>query len=342
MNIGLFTSVFFNNIGNGFIDLGAEVALKRAMPDNYELVKISQCANFAASMGKSFMLKENPIVNWVWVNLMQKFASKLHDKAYQTISTLDVQSIPKLVKLDYMVIPGCVLTVPFFSIYGKLLEEKSNEGCKLIFMGASGNFYTDYEVNIVSEYLKKLKPLAIMTRDSIAYNNYKTLAEYTYNGIDNVFFVNLLNIPRVKTNPDSYVVVNIEEPKHKHIKEKVVQKLEKKGKNIIFSNHKPFPYSKITKLVKNDEIISDYPLDYLMLYRNADEVYSDRVHACIPTLSFGNKATLFSDSPRKALFENVGIGKIDNKPMQVEDLARKQDEQINFLAKVLEGDGGIL
>lgn len=37
------------------------------------------------------------------------------------------------------------------------------------------------------------------------------------------------------------------------------------------------------------------------------QVYSDRVHACIPTLAFGNKARLFSNSPRIALFENAKI-----------------------------------
>lgn len=31
MKIGLFTSVYFNNIGNGFIDLGAEETLKAAL-----------------------------------------------------------------------------------------------------------------------------------------------------------------------------------------------------------------------------------------------------------------------------------------------------------------------
>jgi hypothetical protein len=30
--IGLFTSVYFNNIGNGFIDLGCEAQLKEATP----------------------------------------------------------------------------------------------------------------------------------------------------------------------------------------------------------------------------------------------------------------------------------------------------------------------
>ena len=115
MKIGLFTSVFFNNIGNGFIDLGAEATIKAAMPNDAEIVKLSQCANFAASMGKSFALKENPIINWLWVRVMQKFAKKLHDRSYSAVSTLDVFSPTKIAKLDYLILPGCILTVPFSS-----------------------------------------------------------------------------------------------------------------------------------------------------------------------------------------------------------------------------------
>ena len=50
--IALLTSVTFNNIGNGFIDLGAEAALMKALPLNAELFKVSSNANFAATMGK--------------------------------------------------------------------------------------------------------------------------------------------------------------------------------------------------------------------------------------------------------------------------------------------------
>lgn len=338
MKIGLFTSVYFNNIGNGFIDLGAEAALKSALPKDASIIKISQCANFAASMGKTFIIKENPIINWIWVHTMQKYAKRIHDKTYKTVNTLDVLSVPKLIELDYLIIPGCVLTVPFFTIYGKLLEDKVKRGCKLIFLGASGNFYTKYEASVVSDYLKKLKPLAIMTRDSMAYKLYSSYTQYSYNGIDNVFFVNLLNIPKLITEPKSYVVVNIEEPKHKKIKNLLVQKLKKEGKNIIFTNHKPFPYSKLSKLVKEGTIVSDYPLDYLVLYNNADAIYSDRVHACIPTLSFGKPATLYSDSPRKALFENVGVKTIDENPMKIERLDELQNEQISFLREILENN----
>lgn len=74
--IALLTSVTFNNIGNGFIDLGAEAALMKALPLNAELFKVSSNANFAATMGQMFMLKENPIINWLWVHTMGYISPK--------------------------------------------------------------------------------------------------------------------------------------------------------------------------------------------------------------------------------------------------------------------------
>ena len=277
--IALLTSVTFNNIGNGFIDLGAEAALMKALPLNAELFKVSSNANFAATMGQMFMLKENPIINWLWVHTMQRAAKKLHDRSYKTVKTQNIFSMASMVKCDYFIIPGCVLTVPFFTIYGDLIKRKAEQGSKIIFLGASGNFYTEYEVKFVSEYLRKLQPYAIMTRDSLAYKYYANFTKNSYNGIDNVFFVNLLNLPQIDTDLTPYVVLNIEEPKHYRIKEELKNIF--KEKNIVYSYHKPFPYTKVSKLVKSGVIVSDNPMDYLLLYRNASEVYSDRVHTCL-------------------------------------------------------------
>ena len=304
MKVGLFTSVFFNNIGNAFIDLGTEVQIKAALPKGAEIIKVSQCANFAASLGRMFAIKENPIVYWFWIRIMQKFVNQLHDKTYKAVSTLDVLSPAKIAKIDYLVIPGCVLTVPFFVIFGKFLEEKKKQGCKLIFWGASGNYYTTEEQDCTREWLNKLKPYAISFRDSVAYNHYHTYADKVFNGIDNVFFVNRIGVPKTETTLDPYVILNFDLPKNKNIKKQLADNL---GNNIIYTDHKPYPYSQISKLAKRNIICSDYPLDYLFLYNNVKETYSDRVHACIPTLSFGNKARIYSDSPRIALFENVGI-----------------------------------
>lgn len=258
--IALLTSVTFNNIGNGFIDLGAEAALMKALPLNAELFKVSSNANFAATMGQMFMLKENPIINWLWVHTMQRAAKKLHDRSYKTVKTQNIFSMASMVKCDYFIIPGCVLTVPFFTIYGDLIKRKAEQGSKIIFLGASGNFYTEYEVKFVSEYLRKLRPYAIMTRDSLAYKYYANFTKNSYNGIDNVFFVNLLNLPQIDTDLTPYVVLNIEEPKHYKIKEELKNIF--KEKNIVYSYHKPFPYTKVSKLVKNGVIVSDNPMDY--------------------------------------------------------------------------------
>ncbi|RGU59439.1 polysaccharide pyruvyl transferase family protein [Phocaeicola vulgatus] len=332
--IALLTSVTFNNIGNGFIDLGAEAALMKALPLNAELFKVSSNANFAATMGQMFMLKENPIINWLWVHTMQRAAKKLHDRSYKTVKTQNIFSMASMVKCDYFIIPGCVLTVPFFTIYGDLIKRKAEQGSKIIFLGASGNFYTEYEVKFVSEYLRKLRPYAIMTRDILAYKYYANFTKNSYNGIDNVFFVNLLNLPQIDTDLTPYVVLNIEEPKHYRIKEELKNIF--KEKNIVYSYHKPFPYTKVSKLVKNGVIVSDNPMDYLLLYRNASEVYSDRVHACIPTLAFENKARLFSNSPRIALFENAKIPDVRERLVSIEGLKEMQDKQIAFLASLLQ------
>ena len=60
-----------------------------------------------------------------------------------------------------------------------------------------------------------------MTRDSLAYKYYANFTKNSYNGIDNVFFVNLLNLPQIDTDLTPYVVLNFEEPKHYRIKEEL-------------------------------------------------------------------------------------------------------------------------
>ena len=337
MNIGLFTSVYFNNIGNGFIDLGAEEQIHSVLPEDSKLIKLSQCANFAASLGKMFAIKELPGIELLWTRVMQRFVNQLHDKTYKAVSTLDVFSPALIAKLDYLVIPGCVLTVPFFTIFGKFLEHKIEQGCKLIFLGASGNYYTDEEKNCVKEWLEKLKPYAILFRDSVAYNNYANYSERTYNGIDCVWFVNKLDIPKIETTIDPYVVLNFDLPKHNAIKKELQEKFA--GSNIVQTAHKPYPYTKVSKMVKKNVLCSDYPMDYLFVYKHVSETYTDRVHACIPTLSFGNKAQIYSDSPRIALFENAGVDIEEMKKhpvaIDLEKLHSLQDDQILFLKKIL-------
>lgn len=136
---------------------------------------------------------------------------------------------------------------------------------------------------------------------------------------------------------DPFVVLNFDIPKHSHIKRNLETKF--KCRHIVYTDHKPYPYIKVSRLAKKNIMCSDYPLDYLFVFRNAAETYSDRVHACIPTLSFGNKAQLYSDSPRIALFENIGISlnEIKHQPVSLDKCRLKdlQDRQVLFLKNIL-------
>lgn len=339
MNVALFTSVFFNNIGNAFLDYGTEKELELVLKGRAHIVKVSQCQNFAASLGKLFEIKEFFPVKWIWKNLVQRYGIKqLHNNVYTIVNMPEVLSVAGMFYFDYLIIPGCVLTIHFFKIYSNFLEKKVSQGCKVIFIGASGNYYTEDEIKFVSNCLKKVKPYAIMTRDSLAYQIYKKYCEYSYNGIDNAFFVNHLNIPTLDSGFSSYDVINLELPNNEKLASNLTNLLIKENRKFVYSNHCPYSYGKIAKLSKtNQTIVSDYPLDYLTLYKNVDTIHSDRVHACIAALSMQNTAILYSLSPRIALFENVGIKYEYGQPMKLdpEKLKKLQSEQLEFLYNIL-------
>jgi hypothetical protein len=51
--------------------------------------------------------------------------------------------------------------------------------------------------------------------------------------------------------------------------------------------------------------VSDTLKDYPFLYVNAEEVHSDRIHACVPALVYGNKIKFYHETPRKYLFDSI-------------------------------------
>lgn len=328
--IGLFTSVYFNNIGNAFIDLGANATLEAAIPEGYQLIKISQYQDFVATMGKGMSLRESKILRTGWKYLMKYKSNSLHDKFYSALSNKNVLSVLDYIHLDLLVIPGCVLTVPFFKIYGQRLKELKSEGVKFLFLGASGNYYSDYEKEYVTQFIKELDPIALMFRDPIAYNAYKDLVKDTYNGIDNAFFVNRVNIPKGIAKKD-YTVLNFDNVKNQHYYDKLSPKFE----HCIRTDNKPFPLNYVYSKLKKNYFISDTPMDYLILLANSKEVHSDRVHSCIPTLSLGGKCQIYSDSKRLSLFENVGLHKITSELTKIDNLEEYQNKQISYLNNIL-------
>jgi len=77
----------------------------------------------------------------------------------------------------------------------------------------------------------------------------------------------------------------------------------------------------------------DTPFPYWAIYKNSKLTISNRVHACVATLSFGNPAWLFTKSPRAGLLDRVGAGDIKEQPVRI-DIPRLQKDKAEMIAFV--------
>jgi len=83
--------------------------------------------------------------------------------------------------------------------------------------------------------------------------------------------------------------------------------------------------------------VSDVPSPYLNLYANSKVTFSNRVHACVATLAYGNPAMIFTKSPRLHLMDRLGIMDITKKPVLLpkERLDHEKAAMIEFLQKAV-------
>ena len=88
---------------------------------------------------------------------------------------------------------------------------------------------------------------------------------------------------------------------------------------------------------RENVMISEIPEDYLNLYANTKVTYSDRVHACIATLSYGNSARLISNSPRSQLFDRVAAGSITKELVKpnIELIEKEKVKQVKFISEII-------
>jgi hypothetical protein len=84
---------------------------------------------------------------------------------------------------------------------------------------------------------------------------------------------------------------------------------------------------------KPNMFVSDLPETYLILYANAALTLSNRVHACAASLAYGNRAMLFSSTPRARLLERVGAHKVKQHPVAI-DLVQLNEEKSRLMSFV--------
>jgi len=341
------------NIGNGFIDMGAKAALEQAMPDA-EVVETSGYPNFVAEEKAT-----GNAGNLVSRALGRDIGTDRRDEIFG-----NVVNVAEMLDGDVAVLPGCVLSEHALSRYAPVLESLRERDIPIVLLGASGSSYDDNEYEYVTEQLQRLEPDALITRDNITYDWYADQVPCAERGIDNAFFIDdWFTPPELNEELDVRTFDKRDEP----------PSLGDGGEyRIVRPHHNSFgyPFQGITKQfvrqpdrrlnlgnsyveiakeilrtpVEDDlfseegVFFSDSLKDYLTIYGNAAETHSDRVHACVPTLVYGNRARLQFSTLRADLFNRVtdeediteGFVTIDE-----ERLTTEKEKQVSALRTAL-------
>jgi len=79
------------------------------------------------------------------------------------------------------------------------------------------------------------------------------------------------------------------------------------GYQIVRPEHRFNPHITWKVYKRPNAVASDEPWTYFTVYANTALTISDRVHACIVTLSYGKPAIMFSPSPRSQVFDRLGV-----------------------------------
>ncbi|MHA1705612.1 MAG: polysaccharide pyruvyl transferase family protein [Promethearchaeota archaeon] len=329
------------NIGNTFIDLGAIYCLKKALP-NAKIYAFGGLGRRLLHASKTSKLQKMYLYYAYSTSLIYGILKRNKDyglfkKHYHKLFVNNVKYVNNFFDLshafqaNFVVVSGCILTYQL-GLFLTSLQRHKKKGRKIIFYAVGGSSYSASEIETIRDFLKKIKPYAFISRDREAFNNYCDLAEHVYNGIDAAFFVSSYFSPPHLQLPE-YVVFNFDKQEE--------PKINVNCDLIIRTSHYTYPpiASKIVEDVykRPNILISDNPLDYLILYANAREVHTDRVHTCVITTSYGKPCKLYFRTKRALILDRVNLEKIRDQLTKLDlDLIQKEKKkQIEFLREIL-------
>jgi hypothetical protein len=317
MKIGLYIGSWAPNIGNAFFDYGLKAVLMKAFPN----------ADFYPTGGA---------VHWFFRQSANKLENKSLKKLFFNKSKVSYNNnsleIGEIAELDFLAFAGMSACEDFVNINGKTIINAAKNGTKILGIGVGMSSYSEQEADIFSNFLNSLGKYAIITRDNDTYLKLCNRVDNIESGIDCAFFLpDYYKPPKINLPP--YDIENFDS-------EEISDKIQHNVNHIIYTHHSFWDdlYTK-RHFEMEKTLISDIPEDYLTLYSQVNETHSDRVHACVATLAYGNKAKLYSETPRKSLFEKLNID-ITNKVSQIDNellerLKQEQIEKVKYLVNNL-------
>lgn len=300
---------WFTNVGEAFIDLG----LKNIV-DN--------------------IAKKNPEIKFGALSSMSNFyignVTDMNSPARNNIFNLREYYRP-----DVFVMTGMCLTEEMSTKENPYATRQNALGIKqlggeIALIGVGGYKYDKNEREHVLRVLDKIKPIVMVTRDSKTYNMYKDYFDCK-KGLDCAFWVKDSFDP-TGMNTNEYIVSSFnrtDEPEDIACMD-----------NLIHPWHMQYSLSskKTRYLSKKNLMVSDSPYEYLTLYANAKKVYTDLVHATIPSLVYGTPVKYYQVDNRRDAFESLTYINYDSDGFMTLDqnkLHNQKKEIENYIELVL-------
>lgn len=313
LNVALYVGAWPQNIGNAFFDLGLEAIINAAFPS----------ANVFYTGGA---------VHWMFNHSKKNKKKSIFAKLTRNSETLSSNSfeIAQYANVDLVIVPGMCIAKEFVDNNGKTFLDLAKRKIPVLYVGAGALEYTDEEAAYYVKFLNKFHKYGIITRDSDTFNTlHNQGVKSLEKGIDCALF-----LPDRYTPPTlSLSKFNIEN----FDSGQDIPNIDHKDALVLRTHHDCWgPLREVYTKEKNT-LVSDVPFDYLALYANVNETYSDRVHACLATLAYGNKARLFSKTPRASLFKELGVANIKQEllSLDMELLKKLKDKQIETVRRMI-------
>ncbi len=291
MNILYYDNCWFTNVGEAFVDIGAIEIIKKLYPT----AKISTISN----MSNYYVL--------------EKEEKNFFKKKNTTSFPFQINMIPEVWNYDMLILAGMFMSETHLN--GKVSEFvrlSKNKGAQIAFIGLGEEpIISEKVINDYRGYLCDIKPKFITTRDKKTFSHLQNIegVENLICGIDAAFWVKNAFDPRGFSRM-KYDVVSFNRSSEPDI-------FENWDKPIIRPWH--MQWASREMYFSKETFVSDIPYDYISIYANSDEVYTDLVHASIISLQYGKKVRFIPVDSRKDAVLDLGIIKNDGEKIYVEE-----------------------
>jgi len=307
------------NVGNRFVQKGAIETIERAFPDA-ELLAVD---GYPAYRPNLFLSSRR-------TTLGQRVRRKIRGPEYDADRLSEtVLNLLDIFDGDVAALPGCTLYEPALRDYRQTFRELDERGIPYVLLGAGGGDYEATTRAYVRSVFEETTPAALITRDATAYEAYAETVPYAHDGIDCAFFIDDWYDPPAAEEPLVAATFDkIDEPDIEH------------PHRLVRPSHYHPGYASraVSEHVSDvDAFISDSIDEYLLIYANATETHADRVHACIPSLVYGNRTRLYIDTPRAKLFDGLVDGPLRDRLVSIDrqGLERAKSAQIDALREAI-------